>query len=144
MDLSQLPGAFYRVTAKAFIFDEDRRLLVCCSGDTWEMPGGGWEHDESFEDCLGREIQEELGVELKYAEKIAFLYRGKSKRRGYYTIRIAVPAEVVSHDFVPGDGMEEARFVTREEFLGLNFAHDELPVKDCVDKIWPPKTDTIS
>lgn len=143
MDLSKLPSTFYRVTAKALVFDESQRLLVCHAGETWEMPGGGWEHDESFEACLRREVQEELGVALKRTDNIAFLYRGQSKK-GYYTIRIAIPSELTSYDFIPGDGMDEARFVTREEFLHLNFARDEVVIKDYVDKLWPPETDTIS
>lgn len=137
MKPSELPSTFYRVTAKALVFDEHRRLLVCQSGDTWEMPGGGWEHDEPFDICLEREVQEELGVSVQHVDDIAFLYRGKSSR-GYYTIRIAVPVKLSSYEFLPGDGMTGAKFVTRDEFLALNFAKDEAPVKDCVDRIWPP------
>jgi hypothetical protein len=52
---------FYRVSVKALVFDRDGRLLVVQEPDgLWEVPGGGWEHGESFEKCLARELAEEI------------------------------------------------------------------------------------
>ena len=60
-----IPSTFYRVSLKALVFDSEDRLLALQNDDgTWELPGGGWEHSETLEQCMRREIREELGVEV--------------------------------------------------------------------------------
>src|ERR1044072_6984951 len=123
--LSQLQSPFYRVAVKALIFDDEKRLLLVRNPDhDWELPGGGWEHDETPEAGLARELQEELGVELSAVPELSFTYRGVS-RWGWHVLRLAMRATVNSFDFTPGDGMQAVRFVTKEELLLLNFANGD-------------------
>jgi ADP-ribose pyrophosphatase YjhB (NUDIX family) len=121
------------------IFDDKKRLLVGRGeedSEGWEMPGGGWEHDESIEKCLHREIEEELGIEEAYVGEPLFVYRGRSTR-GWMILRIAVPVKLKSTDFKYGE-MHEAKFVTKEEFARLDFAAEEGTIKTMAHKIWPP------
>jgi 8-oxo-dGTP diphosphatase len=133
-----LPGPFYRVALKAIIFDDQQRMLIVFNDEgNPEVPGGGWEHDETFEECLRREVREELGVELTSISPIEFTYRGVNVY-GWHALRIVVRAELVSHDFKLGDDMSDVRFVTKEELLDLDYVDpSDAAVKDCVDLIWP-------
>jgi len=138
MDLSKLPSPFYRGTVKAIVFDKQNRLLVGAGEENstgWEMPGGGWEHNESLEECLRRELKEEFGAKIKKVGDTLFVYRGKSVH-GWTILRIAVAVELENFDLILGD-MTEARFVSKDELLSLDFAADEGTIKGQVNLIWP-------
>jgi len=143
VDLSQfaeLPSPFYRVALKAIILDDQGRLLLVVNKDgVLEIPGGGWEHNETMEQGLQRELQEEIGVRAKNIAPILFTYRGQS-RRGWQMLRLAMRVELESYNFAPSDGMTATRFVTRAEFLGLDFQDYEKGVQNMVDYIWPSQT----
>jgi 8-oxo-dGTP diphosphatase len=57
----------------ALIFHEGRLLITQRQADAhlgglWEFPGGKREANETFEECLAREIREELGMEIAIGE----------------------------------------------------------------------------
>src|SRR5579875_3493356 len=96
-----IPSTFYRVSVKALVFDRENRLLVMQNGDdTWELPGGGWEHGEQLDDCLRREVQEELGVDVQSIDT-ATIHPcvGHAPGARYPWLKLAMNVELASHDF---------------------------------------------
>ena len=82
---------FIEVSA-ALIFHDGKLLITqrhakAHLGGLWEFPGGKREPSETFEQCLIREIREELGVEIsvdKLFEEITHDYPEKSVRLKFF------------------------------------------------------------
>jgi 8-oxo-dGTP diphosphatase len=72
-----------RISAGCLLFDEDQRLLVVnpTYKDTWEIPGGVVERNESPRDGVMREIMEELGIECLPTRLLCVDYSGESDSR---------------------------------------------------------------
>ena len=92
IDVTKLPSSFYRVTSRAIVLDGQNRLLTMINRDgNHEIPGGGWEHDETFEQSLQRELQEELGVQAKFIGQISGAWLNDHKWWGFKVLRLAAP-----------------------------------------------------
>ena len=135
-DQGLLKSPFYRVALRAIIRDGQQRVLVVENEDhTYELPGGGWEHDETFEENIRREFLEELGVEPAEIGDVFFVYRAQHTVLKHWMLRVVLHASIKSTDFKPTD-MIAAKFVTKEEFLTLPWCDEDRPVLEHIDKIW--------
>jgi mutator protein MutT len=68
-----------------------RRHAGAHLGGLWEFPGGNREPDETFEQCLAREIHEELGVAITVGglfESITHAYPGKTVHLKFFVCRL--------------------------------------------------------
>lgn len=80
----------------ALIFHDGKLLIAqrhaeAHMGGLWEFPGGKREPGESFEQCLVREIREELGVEISVGElfeEVAHTYPEKSVHLKFFTCKL--------------------------------------------------------
>ena len=106
---------------------QERQLLIAqrnpgdSLGGFWEFPGGKLEPGETLEECLVREVQEELGVYVKVSEFFCLkehTYPGKTVRLHFYfcdwvsgeparldcfDFRWIQPEEMRNFEFIPAD-----------------------------------------
>jgi 8-oxo-dGTP diphosphatase len=113
----------------AAVVERDGRFLVTRRQDGvhlegyWEFPGGKCEPGESHEDCLRREMREELDVDARVGEEllaVSHAYPERTVELHFFRCELAgVPA--------PQQG-QEMRWVAREELRVLRFppADEEL------------------
>lgn len=90
----------------------------------WEFPGGKIEPGESPEECLQREVREELGIEVEAGEALpvfAHDYPGFSVV--LYPLRCRITAgEMRLHEHA------DARWLAPDELLSVDWAAADLPV----------------
>ena len=86
-------------------------------GGCWEFPGGKREPGETFEQCLAREIREELGIEIavgKLFEEISHAYPEKSVHLKFFLCQLLSgepqPLECAAVKWIPKAGLDEHEF----------------------------------
>lgn len=135
--LKNLPSTFYRVAVKCLVFNNAGQLLVLrTNANDNEIPGGGWEHGESLDECVQRELKEELGVNAQSIGPVKMVLQGQSDR-GWRVLRVALEVVLDSTDFSFDDPeIVEAFYVSQPDFSKLNFGPSDASFADAADQIW--------
>jgi 8-oxo-dGTP diphosphatase len=113
----------------AIIEKEDKVLAVQRSEEMhlplkWEFPGGKMEEGESEEECIVREIKEELNIEIELVRRLP------SAKYDYpnFTIElIAFVARIVGGHIRLREH-KDIRYVTKEQLRDLDWAAADVPV----------------
>jgi mutator protein MutT len=75
--MSQDPVSLpHKIIGVAVIWNDRRQILIDKRrhngdmGGLWEFPGGKIEPGETVEECIAREIQEELGIKIEVGDRL--------------------------------------------------------------------------
>lgn len=122
-------GDNYNVAVKAFLVKENKIFLCKDIAGKWDLPGGRVSPDEfnmSFERILERELEEELGKNIKYRNNgIVCLFRHQRREvteKGEPEKRILIlgfEVEYLDGNIALSDEHAEYRWVNFDEALNL-------------------------
>jgi 8-oxo-dGTP diphosphatase len=100
-----------------------------------DVPGGFLEVGEHPVEGLGREVREELGVEVEVEGSPALLATHTYGPGGAWVLAMGFRARILEGEPRPADDVAELRWVSTEEVDGLDFAweHDRRFVKEALE-----------
>jgi 8-oxo-dGTP diphosphatase len=115
--MPEIPNDFYRVSIKALILDETRTKFLTVREDNgwWELPGGGLDFGESIEQCIRREIKEEMGLEVTEINPAVAHYLIGKNMSDKITLNLIFETKVKDLNFVPSQECQEIKFISPDE-----------------------------
>jgi 8-oxo-dGTP pyrophosphatase MutT (NUDIX family) len=120
--MENIPDCFYRISIKAFIRDESGKklLLVQDNNGIWEFPGGGIDFGETVEQCLRREIQEEMGLEVVSVSPVpSYFVTVKSDTKQVWVAGVFYETKLKSLDFIVSDECVALGFFNQDDLRTL-------------------------
>jgi 8-oxo-dGTP pyrophosphatase MutT (NUDIX family) len=123
--LNDIDDCLYRVATKALIINGNKVLLVKEIPEMWwGFPGGGIDHGETIETALVRELEEELGIEVKDVSTdyeiahhtIGTVVDGIPRMNVFYKVKI--PEQALKNT----DHVAEWQWFTRDGFMKTNMS----------------------
>ena len=114
----------------AGIVERDGRILIARRKkddplkNKWEFPGGKLESHESPEECLKRELMEELGIEIEVGDffcSSSYRYRHVTVELSFYRVA-SFTGEIMLNDH------QEIKWVSPAEMDSFDFPEADVPV----------------
>lgn len=90
----------------------------------WEFPGGKLEENEKEEDCIIREIKEEINIEINIIKKL----RESVYDYGDFTIKLIPFIAKYSRGEIILTEHEDYKIIDKSELLNFDWAEADLPI----------------
>jgi 8-oxo-dGTP diphosphatase len=123
------------IQVAAGVIVRDGRLLLArrapgeARAGRWELPGGKAENGETLEDCLARELAEELGIVVEVGEALASARHGGVEVTAFHVRRFVGSMEARVHDELCWvEPAEEGRF---------DLLEPDRPILRALQALWP-------
>lgn len=103
----EVSSSWYRISAKALIFNEDWGILLC-KEDNWmrDIPGWWLDRWENSIDCIKRELLEEMGLKTTYISSQPYCFitaeKPQSQKRPWIS-NICYEVKIENLNFIPSD-----------------------------------------
>jgi 8-oxo-dGTP diphosphatase len=117
------------ITVTAALIQKDNKILITRRSPNkhlaglWEFPGGKLENGETEQECLSRELEEELGIKVKVGEffmENTHDYGTKSiLLKAYFCEQLTGSITLNDHDMIA--------WVTKKELQNYEFAPADVP-----------------
>lgn len=120
--MEEIPKTFYRVSIKGLILDDTRKkfAVVLENNGWWELPGGGLDWPEKPEECLKREIKEEMGLIVTEVNHFPSYFLVGENRKGKKSVNVVFEIKVKDLNFIPSEECLEIKFISPEEIDSIN------------------------
>lgn len=117
----KVPNTYYRTSTKGLIFDDQGRFLLAKEeSGKWDLPGGGMDWGETPQECLMREIREEMGLATTWiADHPSYFYPAQLEDGRWFAF-VIYEARLEHLEFTPSDECIEIGFFTLEEAKNQN------------------------
>lgn len=117
----EVQNCFYRISAKALIWNEtrDKFLLTQEDNGTWELPGGGIDWGESPQNSIIREIKEEMGLTVKSVNDVPIQFLTFQNAEGSWRSNIVYETAVNDLNFIQSEECVAIKFVSPEGVLQM-------------------------
>lgn len=126
-----------KLDTRAAIFQENKILLVKeKSTNTWSLPGGWVDVNESVKSNTIKEVKEEAGLDVEPVKLIAVQDRNKHNKPlyAYGICKIFVLCEIISGSFMENTETSESKFFNIDELPELaNEKNTSEQIRMCFD-----------
>lgn len=121
------PDAFYRVSLKAIIRNDDGEVLVVKeNGSKWTLPGGGMDHGETARDALKRELYEEALITSDFKATLVNTASLYLEKREAWLLWLVYEVELDNLEYGIGADADEVTFMNPELFKDSEYRSEQL------------------